>query len=431
MKISMMTNWNVSCGVSTHAEAVGREWLKMGHQLKVFAPYHTIRTNKDEAYVVRCYDNCENSYFNPTPFIEDDSDIFVVQNLEDKPMQALLKVYPSIRKRAKTVLVIHEGGLPKDENFYKFDFDAVVCFDERYQSEFSKVLRFEKIQIIPYPCYPLTRGDKKQARQTLRLPVNRRIIFNYGLNAHRLILFLPFVERLSAKYPILFLVVTEFKEWLQIFDALKKGRYGFIEWREGPIPIDVLYTYLHASDVLVIDKDNAPGIVVSSTAYLCLGSGCPILVHDTNFFDTLGKEVIKYESAEDFLQKIEDIFNMKQNVVMTLQAAEKYVRENSGWEIGKRFIELFEALRTGIREKTFIRISRSRVKPKLLAEKPQIASAHLASAIARAVDEPKIGPALGIHARGLEAASATIAERSSGGNTKTVPSLEGLKEEET
>jgi hypothetical protein len=52
MKISMMTNWNVSCGVSTHAEAVGREWVRMGHQLKVFAPYHTIRTNKDEDYVV-------------------------------------------------------------------------------------------------------------------------------------------------------------------------------------------------------------------------------------------------------------------------------------------------------------------------------------------------------------------------------------------
>jgi hypothetical protein len=353
MKISMMTNWNVSCGVSTHAEAVGREWVRMGHQLKVFAPYHTIRTNKDEAYVVRCYDNSDNSLFNPTPFIEDSADIFVVQNLEDKPMRALFKVYPSIRKRAKTVLVIHEGGLPNGENFYKFDFDAVVCFDERYQNEFSKVFRLEKIHIIPYPCHPFALGDKKQARQMLRLPADRKIIFNYGLNAHRLILFLPFMERLSTKYPILFLVVTEFKGWLEIFDALKKGRYGFIEWRDGPVPVDGLYTYLHASDVLVIDKDNAPGIVVSSTAYLCLGSGCPILVHDTNFFETLGKEVIKYKGAEDFVQKIDDIFSIKQNVIAALQAAEQYVRQNSDSEIAKKFVQLFESLRFGVSEKNF------------------------------------------------------------------------------
>jgi len=38
MKIGMMTRWNVSCGVATHAEPLGRAWVEMGHELKVFAP---------------------------------------------------------------------------------------------------------------------------------------------------------------------------------------------------------------------------------------------------------------------------------------------------------------------------------------------------------------------------------------------------------
>lgn len=38
MKIVMMTRWNIPCGVSLHAELIGREWVKMGHDLRVLAP---------------------------------------------------------------------------------------------------------------------------------------------------------------------------------------------------------------------------------------------------------------------------------------------------------------------------------------------------------------------------------------------------------
>lgn len=348
MKIAVMSNWNISCGSGLHAELVARAWVEMGHELKVFAPTHVfkdkIRTKEDEPYVIRCFDNHDNSLFNPSPFLESEFDIFVVNHLEDKPGRALLEIYPQIKRKAKTVLVIHEGGLPKDQEFYKFEFDAIVCFDERYRIEFSKVFPPDKIHIIPYPCYPYLLGDKKQARKMLGLPLNRKIVFNYGLNTHRLIPLLPTIERVSAKYPLIFLVLTEYKEWLEIFEALKTGRYGFIKWREGPIPTDVLYTYLHASDVLVIDKDTAPGIVVSSTAYLCLGSGCPLLVRDTNFFEILNAEVVKYKGTEDFSQRLQDVFDVKQDVTETLQAAETYVNGNSSHEIGRRFIELFESL---------------------------------------------------------------------------------------
>ncbi|HJH27727.1 MAG TPA: hypothetical protein C5S37_13420 [Methanophagales archaeon] len=38
MKIGMMSSWNVPCGVAVHAELLGRAWVEMGHELKVFAP---------------------------------------------------------------------------------------------------------------------------------------------------------------------------------------------------------------------------------------------------------------------------------------------------------------------------------------------------------------------------------------------------------
>jgi hypothetical protein len=38
MKIAMMSRWNIPCGVSLHAELVGRAWVEMGHDLQVLAP---------------------------------------------------------------------------------------------------------------------------------------------------------------------------------------------------------------------------------------------------------------------------------------------------------------------------------------------------------------------------------------------------------
>jgi len=37
MKIGMMCLWNAANGPSIHAELLGRAWVKLGHQLKVFS----------------------------------------------------------------------------------------------------------------------------------------------------------------------------------------------------------------------------------------------------------------------------------------------------------------------------------------------------------------------------------------------------------
>lgn len=149
----MMSRWNTPCGVSTHAELLGRALVKMGHNLKVLAPveYDDYHVDKDEPYVLRCFrlpKKKEGFFFNPEPFLEDDCDVFVVQNLEILPMEELLKIYPKIKERAKTVFVVHEGKPPKNSTFYKFDGDAIVCFDERYREFLCNIYPEDKIHIM-------------------------------------------------------------------------------------------------------------------------------------------------------------------------------------------------------------------------------------------------------------------------------------------
>lgn len=368
MKIAMMTRWNTPCGVAAHAEPLGRDWVKVGHELKVFAPieWNSPQTQEDEPYVRRCYRlnsnwrNMEGFFLNPKPFLDEDYDVFVVQNLELMPMPELFQIFPRIRKKAKTVVVIHEGKAPKDSYFYNFEWDAVVCFDERYMGYLSKIYLREKIFIIPYVCHPLKHGDKFEARFKLGLPLDKKIIFNYGLGVDRNVYLIPTVARLAEKYPLLFLLLCPVEEHFGLFETLAQ-KYKFMEFRKGIASTERLYTYLHASDAAIFHKPPAEAIVVSSTVFECLGAGCPILAYDSNFVETLSNEILKYRDFKELEERLADVFEERDNVRGSLKAAEKYVKENSGLEIGKRFIELFESLGVGA------------TKPKSLVQERRVA----------------------------------------------------------
>jgi len=117
MKIAMMSRWNIPCGVSLHAELIGRAWVEMGNDLQVLAPVELegYQCDADELYVKRCYTlrNKPGYFFDPKPFLEQDCDVFVVQNLEILPMEDLIEIYPLIREKAKTCL-LYTSPSPRD-----------------------------------------------------------------------------------------------------------------------------------------------------------------------------------------------------------------------------------------------------------------------------------------------------------------------------
>lgn len=286
MKIAMMTRWNTACGVSVHAELIGRAWVEAGDELTVLAPVENssaIRTDKDEPWVIRCYclnpclfappSGIDPAYFDPRPFLDVDYDLFVAQNVEILPMESLLDIFPQIRKKARTLMIVHEGKLPPDKIFYKFEWGGVVCFDERYRLFLKTVFPEDKIAVIPYPCHPARLGNKSESRKALDLPQDRKIILSYGIGVYRHLHLLPKFERLNDRYPLIFLVMTEHPDWYEIWNALQH-RYSFIRLIRRALTDKNLYTYLHASDALLIHKDSAEAVVVCSTAYMCMGSGC-------------------------------------------------------------------------------------------------------------------------------------------------------------
>lgn len=366
MKIAMMSAWNEDSGVSIHAELIGRGWVKMGHDLKVFSffphDFHgTAIVGKDEDYVVRCFttSGADSPYLDPRPILEADFEIFVAQDLGMLPKDCLRKIFHHIQRKASTLTVIHDNRPSGDPSFYQFDWDRIVCFDSRYEEFLKKYHPHEKICLIPFPCMPLRRGDKRASRAKLGLPPDKKIILIFGQRLKEYLPVLPHIWDVSHRLPCLLLVVSQ-----KDLEVLRGIGMEMEIRRESP-SIDRLYDYLHASDVLIIHRLPCNGVVVSSTAYQCLGSGCPILASNTNFFATMKDVVVTYSDLEEFKVNLVDILTQGEKYRALQRDLESFLRLNSAGAVARRYIDLFEIM---------LEEERVEVSPQLLRLVPYLKS---------------------------------------------------------
>ena len=347
MNIAMMSAWNMDSGVSVHAELIGREWVKMGHRLHVFSfftsDFHgTAIVGEDEDYVVRCFttSTCSDPYLDPRPILATDFEIFIAQDLGMLPKDDLAKIFHHIRRKASTISIIHDNGPSSDPSYYQFDWNRIICFDHRYEEFLRRYHPEEKICTIPFPCYPLRRGERQEARAKLGLPQEKKIVLVFGQRVKEHLPFLPVLSEMSSHLPVLLLIVSQ-----KDLDEMLGFEGIEMEIRKESPSIEVLYDYLHASDVLILYRNPCDGVVVSSTAYQCLGSGCPILGEDSNFFETLGDVVITYSDFREFKECLLDIFHEGKRYKASQGALGEFIKTNSAEGVAERFIELFQTLR--------------------------------------------------------------------------------------
>ena len=374
MKIGIMTTWNECCGIFAHAQLVCQEWRKMGHEVVVFASRGERGSRRipldaeDEPFVYRNWelyrygdrivdDNELNLYFDPTPIVEEDYDIFIIEKPSSTPIGKLLKILPEIRNKGPIVAVIHEGRRIVNKNFYKADFDVYTLFDKRFRKIFEDLLPEDRTFIVPFPCHPIFEGNMTEAREKLGLPLDEdlKIILAFGIRLKYLCEILPVFKRLSKKYKLMLLMLSKHPESVNAVKEIVK-HYDFTAFRYEAPPIERLYTYLHASNAVLLHRDPAKDYIpVSSTVHLCLGALRPILCPDNNFFETFKDEVIKYSNMKEFEEKLRDVLE-NVGIEKTLKAAKKYLEENSAEKVAQKLLELAD------NTKQIIALSPSKVK---------------------------------------------------------------------
>jgi hypothetical protein len=351
MKIGMMCLWNAANGPSIHAELVGRAWVELGHQLRVFSairhPDARPTSQEDEDFVIRHFSVdkvvpvTRATSFDPSPLLDKDYDVFVAQNVERMPAGRLLEVFPKIKERAVTVQVVHEGKAPEDPLYYEFDWDATVCFDQRYKDYLVQHFPAERIRMIPYPYHPLKLGDKSEARQKLGLPLDDKVVFSFGFRPADIMAVLPALEDVAEEHPLRYVIVANPGSDVSELQEAKE-KHDFIDLEVRPLPLDELYTYLHASDALLIHRESSQKYkaVVSSSVCQVLGSGCPVLFHESNFVELHGDEIVKYGDSDDMKARLIDLFQGK----FDLSRVEAFLGDHNAERVAESFVHLFEEL---------------------------------------------------------------------------------------
>lgn len=352
LKIGMMSAWNSDSGASIHAEFIGREWVKMGHKLTVFSfikeRFHgTALVQKDEPYIKRCFStHKEPVTFDPIPFLTADYDFFIAQDIGMFPKNHFGKIFHWIKKKSKTVTVIHDGKLTDNPDFYQFPWDGVVGFDPRYINFLNEGYPKEIVKYIPYPCFPWKPGNKGRARQKLKLPKDKKIIFMFGPAAGSGSETFPWLLDLKKEYPIHVVIVCAHSPTLEkirpFYDLVK----NFTTLRQKVLTIDEVYDYLYASDVMIFNKRSLSHVAVSSTVFQCLGSGCPIVSRDSNFVDFLDKAVLKYTKKSEFDAHIRSAFDEDQKYKKLIKGIQGYLDKNDANKVAQQFIDYFNKLKT-------------------------------------------------------------------------------------
>jgi hypothetical protein len=184
----------------------------------------------------------------------------------------------------------------------------------------------------------------QKAREELGLPPDRKIVLLFGQAAEHALNTTIVLDRLVDRYDITLVLLTEIETILEEFRRIQKRvKFDFKVVERSP-DMELLYKYLYASDCMVYNKHSSPVVVVGSTMFQCLGSGCPILARQSNYVDSFDREVMKHKLYYDLEENLVDVFEKGKKYQMLQRAVEDYLEVNSARPTADKFLELFDDL---------------------------------------------------------------------------------------
>ena len=180
--------------------------------------------------------------------------------------------------------------------------------------------------------------------KTSRKFKDKRIVFLFGQAAEYAVNTALVLDRLADKYDIQMLLVTESENVIRDFRHVKeKAKFDFKVVSKF-LDNDLLYEYLYAADCMLYNKRSNPNVVVGSTIFQCLGSGCPILTLDSNFSYSFNKEVIKYHDFYELEENLTDVFEKGPKYLEQQKEMRSYLERNSARPIAEKYLELFKKI---------------------------------------------------------------------------------------
>jgi len=315
VRLCIISRWNASCGVSLHAELLGREFIKRGYDVRVIAPtlesankdwHHIIVSIKDEDWVYRCYEESSNGYgmVNEECIESVRCESILVEFYGRIPYISLGKLLRKLRKDSKITVVVHSTTLEEVKGLIMIPYDTIVVFDERYINELlSKIgISRENISVIPYPC--VENVDVKPYRPDFAH--DKILFFSFGRQpSDEYKDFIEALSRLRSRYDLMYWIIRSGNE-------LRDLRYEWIVQWKKKLSLSQIFSYLRGSDIHLLPKSKGykGKVVISSTVYQTIASLTPIVTIDGRYVEAIPTDehgigaIVKYKNVNDLVHKL-------------------------------------------------------------------------------------------------------------------------------
>jgi len=334
--------WNATCGVSLHAELIGRELLRRGYTLQVFAPlaesagrwWHHRLIREDEPFVKRVYTELspqgEEGRLNPEHVLREPPDVLIVESYEKLPYRDLERLVADLKKMGiPSLAVVHESS-PQDlryEDLSLFEYRREVLRDRAGSVN---------VEVLPYPCLPVREGKRRFAED------GKIVFLSFGRQPKEEYReYVSVLRRLREDYPQILYRVIRASDPLRLEE----------EWIEEELRIlDIkdIYRLLHSSDIHLLPKGRTRRVVISSTLYQTLGSLCPTVAPMSRFFETIprGDEapLLLYEGEADLEEKLRSLLESEELRISLRENARRFVTENSVSRVVDRLEQILHRL---------------------------------------------------------------------------------------
>jgi len=276
-------------------------------------------------------------FFDPKALLEEDFEILFVEKPTSIPISKFSRIFDILKRKARVVAIMHEGRVPANRRFYDLRWNLATVFDDRFFNLYGHLLNADRVSVVPFPCHPVIYGDRHEARRELNLPLDDYLALAFGIRAHGLRSIMPVLERVAKDTGMRLLLLVEHERLRREAEALKKS-YDFVHLIYDAPSFNRLYTYLHASDVLLLHRPAADYVPISSTVHLCLGALRPILCPDNNFFYGCDG-VLKYSGPADLEAKLRLVLEDGPPEEL-LKRAKRYIEEREAKKIARMLLEL-------------------------------------------------------------------------------------------
>ncbi len=355
MKIALITRWGATCGVSFHAEAICREFLKLGVKVVIYAPtlesacrdwHHVLTPDSSVESVYRVYSETSELEYPYGGWVDEhaiacgDYDAIVIEGYSRLPVVELSRVLKKLGN--KPVVTVLHTGYPRDaEPLLKLlPNKYVVVFDERYCREVVSRVDYKlngMVRVIPYPVLTdYIAGRRELSDECYKLfSFGRQPISEYYDYIH---VARKLSQELNIKYHI-----------IRCRDKIPVN-YSWLVQETRILSLREILESVANSHIHLIPKSETKAVVVSSTVAQTIYAGTPTIVPDTRYFETIPTDengfgaVVKYRLGDlrDLYSKIKKILLDESVREMVVREAMRYALENSCRRVAMMMLELIK-----------------------------------------------------------------------------------------